>query len=345
MAALCTLADMVRCVRDSSSSSDSSFKLPHHEELTQETILCLRSKAWSIEGKYSALAAALELVRCRLRPAVSSGTQRSLLEACLTSVLPHLINREDEYDLYDIPGRPDVMEVLLALVEELVRQNPTTPGDETASDVFELLEPYLRQNNARAREISLTILQATLVTHLQQVEREQDRSPSEFAPGPWMVCNLVPRCFDEARTVQELALKAMNLVVRIVVVAEKADQEQDEDSTETEEVQPTIFLAEGTGGAGDSNISSIVSPVASELAKIFGRRVKQKDLVPLVNHISDSLTDPAAHSVGISMVLRELLEIRCQELKDSAASLAGDLLCRLISLGDCEETRNEVLIR
>ena len=48
-------------------------------------------------------------------------------------------------------------------------------------------------------------------------------SPSSFAPGPYIIGSVVPRCFDSSRAVQSRALQCLELTVRILSAFEGRD--------------------------------------------------------------------------------------------------------------------------
>ena len=118
------------------------LKLPYRDELVQKAIDCLRGGGgggggdeeaatkkgstsgggggWSVREKQSAISASLALIKCR--PHVNPETRCSLLMACLSSVLPHLTD-EEEVSEENVSEKADAMELMLTLMEEVVRQD------------------------------------------------------------------------------------------------------------------------------------------------------------------------------------------------------------------------------
>ena len=169
----------------------------------------------------------------------------AILKACFTAVFPSLIRAESGVDRNSFVliednsnssgqstptkgnGSKDflkpTLDKLLNLVQALLLQEPL---QSTLDEIFTLLEPYLKLSEKLSREMSVTLLHATLRTFCQShdLKKEEDEDDSSlcsskrrsFSPGPYIIGSLIPRCFDTSRRVQSTALACLQLLVRLL---------------------------------------------------------------------------------------------------------------------------------
>lgn len=156
-----------------------------------------QDEAWGVANKQVALAATLQLIR--IPPFIAQSTRCSLLKACFTAVFPGMVaqqnySREDNED----GKQRQMVEKLQTLVRELLKQEME---QSTLDEIFTLLEPWLRRDCPAARQMSITILHSCLETYLEKVDFKVG-NPTSFAPGPYIIGSVIPRCFDSSRAVQ-----------------------------------------------------------------------------------------------------------------------------------------------
>ena len=173
----------------------------------------------------------------------------AILKACFTAIFPSLIRVESGVDRsngfvliednsnssgqstptkgHAVPPSKDflkpTLDKLLNLVQALLLQEPL---QSTLDEIFTLLEPYLKLSEKLSREMSVTLLHATLRTFCQShdLKKEEDEDDSSlcsskrrsFSPGPYIIGSLIPRCFDTSRRVQSTALACLQLLVRLL---------------------------------------------------------------------------------------------------------------------------------
>ena len=164
------------------------------------------------------------------------------MKACFTAVFPSLIRAESGVDRNSFVliednsnssgqstptkgnGSKDflkpTLDKLLNLVQALLLQEPL---QSTLDEIFTLLEPYLKLSEKLSREMSVTLLHATLRTFCQShdLKKEEDDDSlsskrKSFSPGPYIIGSLIPRCFDTSRRVQSTALACLQLLVRLL---------------------------------------------------------------------------------------------------------------------------------
>ena len=155
----------------------------------------------------------------------------AILKACFTAVFPTLIRSESTLIVVEADNgnsgnssghstptrtkdlRP-TLDKLLSLVQALLLQEPR---QSTLDEIFTLLEPYLKLSEKLSREMSVTLLHATLRTFLEKNNELPDFKETEqsFSPGPYIIGSLIPRCFDTSRRVQSTALACLQLLVSI----------------------------------------------------------------------------------------------------------------------------------
>ena len=155
----------------------------------------------------------------------------AILKACFTAVFPTLIRSESTLESTDNSGgnssghstptrtkdlRP-TLDKLLSLVQALLLQEPR---QSTLDEIFTLLEPYLKLSEKLSREMSVTLLHATLRTFLEKNNELEKDSETEqnFSPGPYIIGSLIPRCFDTSRRVQSTALACLQLLVSMYLL-------------------------------------------------------------------------------------------------------------------------------
>ena len=166
------------------------------------------------------------------------------MKACFTAVFPSLIRAESGVDRNSFVLIEDnsnssgqstptkgngskadflkpTLDKLLNLVQALLLQEPL---QSTLDEIFTLLEPYLKLSEKLSREMSVTLLHATLRTFCQShdLKKEEDDDSlsskrKSFSPGPYIIGSLIPRCFDTSRRVQSTALACLQLLVRYMV--------------------------------------------------------------------------------------------------------------------------------
>ena len=160
------------------------------------------------------------------------------MKACFTAVFPSLIRLqqtkptlstfEDHSPLSSGQSTPTgtrpssadhlkpILDKLLSLVQALLLQELR---QSTLDEIFTLLEPYLKLPEVLSREMAITILHATLKAFNEKrfavefYQQEDQEEPNHFAPGPYIIGSLVPRCFDTSRHVQSNALTCLQLLV------------------------------------------------------------------------------------------------------------------------------------
>ena len=147
----------------------------------------------------------------------------AILKACFTAVFPTLIRSEiviednsGNSSGHSTPTRSKdlrpTLDKLLSLVQTLLLQEPR---QSTLDEIFTLLEPYLKLSEKLSREMSVTLLHATLKTFLSEKNEVEKELEQSFSPGPYIIGSLIPRCFDTSRRVQSTALACLQLLVRL----------------------------------------------------------------------------------------------------------------------------------
>ena len=158
----------------------------------------------------------------------------AILKACFTAVFPSLIRAESPFiviissseDNANSSGQSTptkatttaakdiqpTLDKLLNLVQALLLQEPL---QSTLDEIFTLLEPYLKLSEKLSREMSVTLLHATLRTFSEKsTDYLENTDTKGFSPGPYIIGSLIPRCFDTSRRVQSTALTCLQLLVR-----------------------------------------------------------------------------------------------------------------------------------
>ena len=148
------------------------------------------------QGALLCLTALLELP-----PNISQITRCELLKASFSTIfssfLEHESSKSEEYsEARELEQQLERMVTQLqVLIRELLRQD-MEPS--TLDEIFTLLEPWLKLDQALSRELSANILHRALETYVAGVVLGVN-SPSNFTPGPYMMGAVIPRCFDPSR--------------------------------------------------------------------------------------------------------------------------------------------------
>ena len=126
-------------------------------------------------------------------------------------------------------------------------------------------------------------------------------SPSSFAPGPYIIGSVVPRCFDSSRAVQSRALQCLELTVRIL----SAFEGRDGDGESVERALSRLKALSALSPSGEGNSEPVGSAgVARAASEVLREWVSHAQLLPLLHSLVDALLDRIASSArGASMVL------------------------------------------
>ena len=373
LAALKAISDLAKALR-----KINGFSLIHHQDLIHESIECMKAKPWLLSEKQTALVTTLELAQ--LPPHVSQLTRCSILKACFTAVFPSLVRlqqsgsytcwhqQEDSSPLSSGQSTPTrsfshppvmvstgpqelkgILDKLLSLVQVLLLQELR---QSTLDEIFTLLEPYLKLTEVASREMSMSLLFATLKTFRESAERPEDEG--SFSPGPYIIGGLVPRCFDSSRHVQSTALACLRLLVQI------GHQYEQGNSLSEESEEALVALERISASCSPMTMTSSmvldlldpsgISPVliSKTVSNVLRLEMGNGELLPLLHSVIDGLADEVVNSAkGASLVLCSLLETRGRESKDVAkhcSLLVSKLHGKLIALERNVEVQDRTVL-
>ena len=163
-------------------------------------------------------------------------------------------------------------------------------------------------------------------------------SPSSFAPGPYIIGSVVPRCFDSSRAVQSRALQCLELTVRILSAFEGRDGES------VEGALSRLKALSALSPSGDNSEPVGSAAVAKAASEVLREWVSHAQLLPLLHSLVDALLDRIASSArGASMVLCSVAEARGGELYTHVADLVSDKIHSKLAVLDEAETRVSAL--
>lgn len=108
-----------------------------------------------------------------------------------------------------------ILTQMLSLVRALLLQELR---QSTLDEIFTLIEPYLKLAEKASRQMAMTVLHATLKTFLSEQKAEIEAGEEAFAPGPYIMASLVPRCFDSSIWVTSTALASLQVMVSFIAV-------------------------------------------------------------------------------------------------------------------------------
>ncbi|CAB4065461.1 unnamed protein product [Lepeophtheirus salmonis] len=89
----------------------------------------------------------------------------------------------------------------------------------TLDELFTRLEDYLKRENDLARDLGSSLLYSAVNTYLDNVTFRIG-APSTFAPGPYMIGSLVPRCFDLSSFTRKNSISSLDVVLKILCLYE-----------------------------------------------------------------------------------------------------------------------------
>eukprot|EP00094_Tigriopus_californicus_P000040 TCALIF_00040-PA protein Name:"Similar to CDC45 Cell division control protein 45 homolog (Homo sapiens)" AED:0.07 eAED:0.08 QI:0/0.16/0/0.85/1/1/7/0/2542 len=338
VSALSAMADIARALQKYRNEKDAPELLPaHHGDLLHEAIECLNDSTWSISDKLEALSTIFELIQ--IPPFISQMIRCSLLKACFTAVFPGLVqqyySKEENYS--DVIRREvlfkQVVDKLLSVVQELLRQELE---QSTLDEIFTLLEPWLQKDSSLAKEMAIIVLEKSLRTFLELVQFKVG-SPSSFAPGPYIVGSIVPRCFDASLGVQRVSLECIQLLIKILATFDGHAKENIESMlTKLKALCVLSPMAEREPLNGEV--------VSRPLSQVLCERIQHSHLLPLIHSLVESLTDDSPNSaLGTSIILGRLIESRGNELYEQAPDLVQEIQSKLKLHEGCAETRIRML--
>ena len=271
-----------------------------------------------------------------------------------------------------------MLDTLLTLVQELLLQELR---QSTLDEIFTLVEPYLKLSDPLSREMAVTILNTTVEVFLdkypfameatnqdENIENDDEAPPKEtsFAPGPYILGCLVPRCFDTSRHVQATALRSLYSLLKVMV---NFGRQSNRDNSHSNEEEPTTtqlneiddamsslrkiqsscgpMTASIMKGVNGDDLIEAVSPdiVSQIVADVLRLTLNEDQLLPLIHGLIEGLLDEVAGSArGTSLILGSLLESRGEEedIKAQATVLVGKLHAKRLLL-DSLETKERTL--
>ena len=335
--ALRSVTDLAKAIQPSNEEVEQTIELVHHGDLIHEAIDCMKNTEWDIESKHVALTTTLHLIQCP--PFVSQMTRCSLMKACFTAVFPslvchHFAKAEDFSELSKKENDlRNMVKSLELMVQVLLKQEME---QSTLDEIFTLLEPWLKKEYPLSREMACKILCLALHTFVENVAFEVG-SPTSFAPGPYVIGSLIPRCFDSSRSVQTLALSCLQLSVKILAVFEGHSPEN---------IEPiTAKLVALMGMSPNNNDEPLnMAQVARTVSELLSTQMQHEQLYPLVTSAIEGLCDGVLCSArGTSLVICKLLEKRANELHSHTADLVSRFYDILLDIGEMEETRIRIL--
>ena len=106
-------------------------------------------------------------------------------------------------------------------------------------------------------------------------------SPSSFAPGPYIIGSVVPRCFDSSRAVQSRALQCLELTVRILSAFEGRDGES------VERALSRLKALSALSPSGDNSEPVGSAGVARAASEVLREWVSHAQLLPLLHSLVD----------------------------------------------------------
>lgn len=339
VSALSAMADIARALQKYRKEKNAPELRPvHHGDMLHEAIECLNDSTWSISDKLEALSTIFELIQ--IPPFISQMIRCSLLKACFTAVFPGLIqqyySKEENYS--DVIRREvlfkQVVEKLLCVVQELLRQELE---QSTLDEIFTLLEPWLQKDSSLAKEMAIIVLEKSLSTFLELVQFKVG-SPSSFAPGPFILGSIVPRCFDASLGVQRVSLECIQLLIKILAMFDGHAKENIE--AMLTKLKALCVLSPMAGEREPLNGEVVSRP----LSQVLCERIQHSHLLPLIHSLVESLTDDLPSSaLGTSIILGRLIESRGNELYEQAPDLVEEIQSKLKLHEGCAETRIRML--
>ncbi len=311
------------------------LELAQHGDLVHEATGCLRQESWPLSDKRVVLNTLLDVIRCP--PFLTQMARCSLLKACFTAVFPAVVaqyySKDECFTLLSHRELQlkEIVDKLSAIVEELLRQDMQ---QSTLDEIFTLLEPWMKRDYSLGRDMAISVLQNCLETFLTGL-RFEFGCPTDFAPGPYIIGAVIPRCFDSSRSVQARALKCLHKLLRIVAAFEGI---QDEGGGGEEEYKRLTTLSVISPTGDDQPVPA--AEVSGVVIGLLSKKIQRRHLLPLMTGLIESMVEKIPTSArGTSVVLSSLLQTRGRELLEHVVELEEKLLRKLMVLDGCGETR------
>jgi len=297
------------------------FLVVQHEELLHSTIAVLYDTSVSLSCKQLALTTLTNLIQ--LPPNISQLTRCSLLKACFSTIFNSFLEAEEwkgeDYSVVkDLEQQLTTMvEKLHVLIRELLRQDME---QSTVDEIFTMLEPWLKLDQALSRELSVNILLGALETYCKNVKLGIE-SPTNFTPGPYMIGAMVPRCHDPSLPVRTTALQCLQHLLRILAIYEGLAQETIEKAIGQLDAM-NLRCNSSEGGSSKAELSLASQAITCVLTE----RVQHHHMLSLLDSITETLTDTQASSVAGSIsVLHGLATARGSEIFQNIPGLVTKL--------------------
>lgn len=297
-----------------------NFVMTHHEDLLHSTIAVLYDNSVSLSSKQMALHALTNLIQ--LPPNITQLTRCSLLKACFSTIFNSFLEAEswkgEDYTLVkDLEQQLTTMvEKLHVLIRELLRQDME---QSTVDEIFTMLEPWLKLDQALSRELSVNILLGALETYCKNVKLGI-ASPTNFTPGPYMIGAMVPRCHDPSLPVRTTALACLQHLLRILAIYEGLAQETIEKAMAQLDTMNLRCNTNEVGGKLE------LSSASQAITAVLCERVQHHHMLSLLDSITETLLDTQASSVAGSIaVLNGLATARGSEIFQNIPGLVTKL--------------------
>ena len=289
------------------------FTLAHQEDLLHSTISILQESSISTDLKQLALDALTNLIQ--LPPNISQLTRCSLLKACFTTIFAKVSSIDSHDDKSDHKLKT-MVDKLNILIKELLKQDME---QSTVDEIFTMLEPLLKLDQELSRKVATAILLETLLTFSKNLQIGIN-SANNFAPGPYMIGAIVPRCHDPSEEIRIASKNCLELLIKISSAFEGVSDDA---------VANTISIKK----RDDNEEETEMSEISESLSKVLIEQTQHHHLLALMDSLADLIVDSQVCSArGTVRVITNMVINRGQELSQNTQALVTKLHEKMLSM-------------
>nr|XP_040567967.1 maestro heat-like repeat-containing protein family member 1 [Lepeophtheirus salmonis] len=292
---------------------------PDIVELQQSTVLLNASICCIKDKDFPDRRVALKCAFCMLQISkeLPDNYKKELLDACFKYAMPmlfkYLSEKKDEFEEYTNLFK----DIIIITMKFDMEQS-------TLDELFTRLEDYLKRENDLARDLGSSLLYSAVNTYLDNVTFRIG-APSTFAPGPYMIGSLVPRCFDLSSFTRKNSISSLDVVLKILCLYEGRKLPNKEE----------CFLK--------TSLVHDAKQCGSDIISVLSSKISYDHMFPFCHSIIEGVLDKIEPSAqGTSCVLLGLMEERGREMFNHAPSLALKILEKLVDVHS-HEVRNRLI--
>eukprot|EP00092_Neocalanus_flemingeri_P030660 GFUD01033291.1.p1 GENE.GFUD01033291.1~~GFUD01033291.1.p1 ORF type:complete len:734 (-),score=118.58 GFUD01033291.1:148-2226(-) len=182
-----------------------------------------------------------------------------------------------------------------------------------------MLEPLLKLDQELSRKVATGILLETLSTFTQNV-RIGIKSANNFAPGPYMIGAMVPRCHDPSEEIRKAALQCFQFLMKISSLFEGISEDI---------IDNAMINLKHISSAEETQVNDVTMALSTLLVE----RIQHHNLLTLMDSLCELVMDSQECGVrGTIKVLHDIVVNRGNELFQNIPAIVTKLHEKMLKM-------------